>query len=193
MWKLVYQLGEIHSFEAVFLWMWIDPLSSYFHSKDFIKPLSIMYLFDFLYFSKLNSFSCWSVTFSSLILKISVNSPGTVLTFTFIWLDFIWLKSLLVFCFKSHWDGLTGRLCFNRTTGLRTDFDLDIVSLKEDGLQKVNRRSHVQYKRRLPDLLHSFEKPFTPALLNIDAFGLRWYDGAAKRLKCSDASDCFTI
>uniref|UniRef100_A0A8C2B052 Glutamate receptor n=1 Tax=Cyprinus carpio TaxID=7962 RepID=A0A8C2B052_CYPCA len=37
---------------------------------------------------------------------------------------------------ESHWDGLTGRLCFNRTTGLRTDFDLDIVSLKEDGLQK---------------------------------------------------------
>ncbi|XP_016410053.1 glutamate receptor ionotropic, kainate 3-like [Sinocyclocheilus rhinocerous] len=28
---------------------------------------------------------------------------------------------------ESHWDGLTGRLCFNRTTGLRNDFDLDIV------------------------------------------------------------------
>uniref|UniRef100_A0A8C2HEF7 Glutamate receptor n=1 Tax=Cyprinus carpio TaxID=7962 RepID=A0A8C2HEF7_CYPCA len=37
---------------------------------------------------------------------------------------------------ESHWDGLTGRLCFNKTTGLRTDFDLDIVSLKEEGLQK---------------------------------------------------------
>ncbi|XP_051576568.1 glutamate receptor ionotropic, kainate 3-like [Myxocyprinus asiaticus] len=42
---------------------------------------------------------------------------------------------------ESHWDGLTGRLCFNRTTGLRTDFDLDIVSLKEDGLQKVGKWS----------------------------------------------------
>uniref|UniRef100_A0A673N6B8 Glutamate receptor n=1 Tax=Sinocyclocheilus rhinocerous TaxID=307959 RepID=A0A673N6B8_9TELE len=31
---------------------------------------------------------------------------------------------------ESHWDGLTGRLCFNRTTGLRNDFDLDI----SDGL-----------------------------------------------------------
>uniref|UniRef100_A0A3P9LCT4 Glutamate receptor n=1 Tax=Oryzias latipes TaxID=8090 RepID=A0A3P9LCT4_ORYLA len=37
---------------------------------------------------------------------------------------------------ESHWDGLTGRLSFNKTTGLRTDFDLDIVSLKEDGLEK---------------------------------------------------------
>uniref|UniRef100_A0A672KIY5 Glutamate receptor n=1 Tax=Sinocyclocheilus grahami TaxID=75366 RepID=A0A672KIY5_SINGR len=42
---------------------------------------------------------------------------------------------------ESHWDGLTGRLCFNRTTGLRIDFDLDIVSLKEDGLQKVGKWS----------------------------------------------------
>ena len=39
--------------------------------------------------------------------------------------------------FQSHWDGLTGRLSFNKTTGLRTDFDLDIISLKEDGLEKV--------------------------------------------------------
>lgn len=38
---------------------------------------------------------------------------------------------------QSQWDGLTGRLCFNKTTGLRTDFDLDIVNLKEDGLEKV--------------------------------------------------------
>uniref|UniRef100_A0A8C2EDP5 Glutamate receptor n=1 Tax=Cyprinus carpio TaxID=7962 RepID=A0A8C2EDP5_CYPCA len=42
---------------------------------------------------------------------------------------------------ESHWDGLTGRLCFNKTTGLRTDFDLDIVSLKEEGLQKVGKWS----------------------------------------------------
>lgn len=39
--------------------------------------------------------------------------------------------------FQSHWDGLTGRLSFNKTSGLRTDFDLDIISLKEDGLEKV--------------------------------------------------------
>uniref|UniRef100_A0A8D0AD31 Glutamate receptor n=1 Tax=Sander lucioperca TaxID=283035 RepID=A0A8D0AD31_SANLU len=39
---------------------------------------------------------------------------------------------------ESHWDGLTGRLSFNKTSGLRTDFDLDIVSLKEDGLEKVH-------------------------------------------------------
>lgn len=39
--------------------------------------------------------------------------------------------------FQSHWDGLTGRLSFNKTTGLRTDFDLDIITLKEDGLEKV--------------------------------------------------------
>lgn len=42
-----------------------------------------------------------------------------------------------VITFQSHWDGLTGRLSFNKTTGLRTDFDLDIISLKEDGLEKV--------------------------------------------------------
>uniref|UniRef100_A0AAV2MAE4 Glutamate receptor n=1 Tax=Knipowitschia caucasica TaxID=637954 RepID=A0AAV2MAE4_KNICA len=42
---------------------------------------------------------------------------------------------------ESHWDGLTGRLSFNKTTGLRTDFDLDIVNLKEDGLEKVGKWS----------------------------------------------------
>ncbi|XP_043939770.1 glutamate receptor ionotropic, kainate 3 [Protopterus annectens] len=38
---------------------------------------------------------------------------------------------------EAQWDGLTGRIVFNKTSGLRTDFDLDIISLKEDGLQKV--------------------------------------------------------
>uniref|UniRef100_A0A8D3EDP1 Glutamate receptor n=1 Tax=Scophthalmus maximus TaxID=52904 RepID=A0A8D3EDP1_SCOMX len=42
---------------------------------------------------------------------------------------------------ESHWDGLTGRLSFNKTTGLRTDFDLDIISLKEEGLEKVGKWS----------------------------------------------------
>ncbi|KAM7420048.1 hypothetical protein PAMA_014656 [Pampus argenteus] len=38
---------------------------------------------------------------------------------------------------EAHWDGLTGRITFNRTNGLRTDFDLDVISLKEEGLEKV--------------------------------------------------------
>ncbi|XP_069751924.1 glutamate receptor ionotropic, kainate 3-like [Narcine bancroftii] len=38
---------------------------------------------------------------------------------------------------EAQWEGLTGRITFNKTSGLRTDFDLDIVSLKEDGLEKV--------------------------------------------------------
>lgn len=38
---------------------------------------------------------------------------------------------------QAHWDGLTGRVLFNKTNGLRTDFDLDVISLKEDGLEKV--------------------------------------------------------
>ncbi|XP_037640919.1 glutamate receptor ionotropic, kainate 3 [Sebastes umbrosus] len=42
---------------------------------------------------------------------------------------------------ESHWDGLTGRLSFNKSSGLRTDFDLDIISLKEDGLEKVGKWS----------------------------------------------------
>ncbi|XP_056142057.1 glutamate receptor ionotropic, kainate 3 [Lampris incognitus] len=42
---------------------------------------------------------------------------------------------------ESHWDGLTGRLSFNKTSGLRTDFDLDIISLKEEGLEKVGKWS----------------------------------------------------
>ncbi|XP_073703977.1 glutamate receptor ionotropic, kainate 2 [Garra rufa] len=37
----------------------------------------------------------------------------------------------------AHWDGLTGRINFNRTNGLRTDFDLDVISLKEEGLEKI--------------------------------------------------------
>uniref|UniRef100_A0ACB8FRA2 Glutamate receptor ionotropic, kainate 3 n=1 Tax=Sphaerodactylus townsendi TaxID=933632 RepID=A0ACB8FRA2_9SAUR len=39
---------------------------------------------------------------------------------------------------EAQWEGLTGRIVFNKTSGLRTDFDLDIVSLKEDGLEKVS-------------------------------------------------------
>lgn len=42
------------------------------------------------------------------------------------------------FCLQAHWDGLTGRVLFNKTNGLRTDFDLDVISLKEEGLEKVS-------------------------------------------------------
>ncbi|XP_048840419.1 glutamate receptor ionotropic, kainate 1 isoform X2 [Brienomyrus brachyistius] len=38
---------------------------------------------------------------------------------------------------EAQWDGLTGRIVLNRTDGLRRDFDLDIISLKEDGLGKI--------------------------------------------------------
>ncbi|XP_069616923.1 glutamate receptor ionotropic, kainate 1 isoform X1 [Ranitomeya imitator] len=38
---------------------------------------------------------------------------------------------------EARWDGLTGRITFNRTDGLRRDFDLDIISLKEDGMEKA--------------------------------------------------------
>ncbi|XP_014736729.1 PREDICTED: glutamate receptor ionotropic, kainate 3 [Sturnus vulgaris] len=41
------------------------------------------------------------------------------------------------FIAQAQWEGLTGRIVFNKTSGLRTDFDLDIISLKEDGLEKV--------------------------------------------------------
>uniref|UniRef100_A0A3P9JV03 Glutamate receptor n=1 Tax=Oryzias latipes TaxID=8090 RepID=A0A3P9JV03_ORYLA len=37
---------------------------------------------------------------------------------------------------EAHWDGLTGRISFNKSNGLRTDFDLDVISLKEEGLEK---------------------------------------------------------
>ncbi|CAG03492.1 unnamed protein product, partial [Tetraodon nigroviridis] len=50
-------------------------------------------------------------------------------------------SGLLEGIMTSHWDGLTGRLSFNKTTGLRTDFDLDIISLKEEGLEKVGKWS----------------------------------------------------
>ncbi|CAL8392042.1 unnamed protein product, partial [Gadus morhua 'NCC'] len=38
---------------------------------------------------------------------------------------------------EAHWDGLTGRVLFNKSNGLRTDFDLDVISLKEEGLEKI--------------------------------------------------------
>ncbi|NWU64446.1 GRIK1 protein, partial [Pterocles burchelli] len=38
---------------------------------------------------------------------------------------------------SARWDGLTGRITFNKTDGLRKDFDLDIISLKEEGTEKA--------------------------------------------------------
>ncbi|KAK3561257.1 hypothetical protein QTP86_030669, partial [Hemibagrus guttatus] len=38
---------------------------------------------------------------------------------------------------ESQWIGLTGQIVLNRTDGLRKDFDLDIISLKEDGMEKI--------------------------------------------------------
>uniref|UniRef100_A0A4W2IGI1 Glutamate receptor n=1 Tax=Bos indicus x Bos taurus TaxID=30522 RepID=A0A4W2IGI1_BOBOX len=38
---------------------------------------------------------------------------------------------------EAQWDGLTGRITFNKTDGLRKDFDLDIISLKEEGTEKA--------------------------------------------------------
>ncbi|XP_053790607.1 glutamate receptor ionotropic, kainate 1 isoform X5 [Vidua macroura] len=38
---------------------------------------------------------------------------------------------------EARWEGLTGRITFNKTDGLRKDFDLDIISLKEEGTEKA--------------------------------------------------------
>ncbi|NXN50972.1 GRIK1 protein, partial [Rynchops niger] len=45
-------------------------------------------------------------------------------------------KNVFVFM-QARWDGLTGRITFNKTDGLRKDFDLDIISLKEEGTEKA--------------------------------------------------------
>uniref|UniRef100_A0A670I0W8 Glutamate receptor n=1 Tax=Podarcis muralis TaxID=64176 RepID=A0A670I0W8_PODMU len=46
---------------------------------------------------------------------------------------------------EARWDGLTGRITFNKTDGLRKDFDLDIISLKEEGTEKED--PYVMYKK----------------------------------------------
>uniref|UniRef100_A0A673JB77 Glutamate receptor n=2 Tax=Euteleostomi TaxID=117571 RepID=A0A673JB77_9TELE len=48
--------------------------------------------------------------------------------------SWLWFRTQIL---HAHWDGLTGRINFNRTNGLRTDFDLDVISLKEEGLEKI--------------------------------------------------------
>ncbi|KAM7399024.1 hypothetical protein PAMP_018318 [Pampus punctatissimus] len=42
----------------------------------------------------------------------------------------------------AQWNGLTGQIIINKTDGLRKEFDLDVISLKEDGLEKVNYLTH---------------------------------------------------
>ncbi|KAF4082060.1 hypothetical protein AMELA_G00147350 [Ameiurus melas] len=37
---------------------------------------------------------------------------------------------------EAQWDGLTGRIVLNKTDGLRKDFDLDLISLMEEGTTK---------------------------------------------------------
>uniref|UniRef100_A0A667HCU7 Glutamate receptor n=1 Tax=Lynx canadensis TaxID=61383 RepID=A0A667HCU7_LYNCA len=46
---------------------------------------------------------------------------------------------------EARWDGLTGRITFNKTDGLRKDFDLDIISLKEEGTEKEE--PYVMYRK----------------------------------------------
>ncbi|XP_045435755.1 glutamate receptor ionotropic, kainate 1 [Pipistrellus kuhlii] len=38
---------------------------------------------------------------------------------------------------EAQWDGLTGRIAFDQTDGSRKDFDLDILSLGEEGPEKI--------------------------------------------------------
>ncbi|XP_031153325.1 glutamate receptor ionotropic, kainate 1 isoform X1 [Sander lucioperca] len=38
---------------------------------------------------------------------------------------------------EAQWNGLTGQIVINKTDGLRKEFDLDVISLKEDGLEKT--------------------------------------------------------
>ncbi|OXB61304.1 hypothetical protein ASZ78_014341, partial [Callipepla squamata] len=47
---------------------------------------------------------------------------------------------------EAHWEGLTGRITFNKSNGLRTDFDLDVISLKEEGLEKIKLNYEPQNK-----------------------------------------------
>ncbi|ELK37824.1 Glutamate receptor, ionotropic kainate 2 [Myotis davidii] len=46
---------------------------------------------------------------------------------------------------QAQWDGLTGRIAFNKTDGLRKDFDLDILGLGEEGTEKEE--PYVMYRK----------------------------------------------
>ncbi|XP_076832118.1 glutamate receptor ionotropic, kainate 1 [Brachyhypopomus gauderio] len=38
---------------------------------------------------------------------------------------------------EAQWNGLTGQIILNQTDGQRKEFDLDIISLREDGMEKI--------------------------------------------------------
>uniref|UniRef100_A0A8D0H895 Glutamate receptor n=1 Tax=Sphenodon punctatus TaxID=8508 RepID=A0A8D0H895_SPHPU len=65
---------------------------------------------------------------------------GAVTRGTFCQLHLVWRLQPY-----ARWDGLTGRITFNKTDGLRKDFNLDIISLKEEGTEKED--PYVMYKK----------------------------------------------
>lgn len=65
------------------------------------------------------------------------------------------LTSLRMSSPQAQWDGLTGHIVLNKTDGLRRDFDLDIISLKEDGTARVS--------------MEGPEQPITPGLCCLHA------------------------
>lgn len=76
----------------------------------------------------------WAVSFKAAIKALSESRDADLMSLVYC---LLWWAVSHFFCLQAHWDGLTGRISFNRTNGLRTDFDLDVISLKEDGLEKV--------------------------------------------------------
>ncbi|XP_038658261.1 glutamate receptor ionotropic, kainate 1 isoform X1 [Scyliorhinus canicula] len=48
---------------------------------------------------------------------------------------------------ETQWDGLTGYITFNKTDGLRKDFNLDIISLKEEGLEQPSGGTRYHYSK----------------------------------------------
>lgn len=70
--------------------------------------------------------------------KTTIKALIKIETCTHVSSDDLWILLIIIYFFlQAQWEGLTGRIVFNKTSGLRTDFDLDIISLKEEGLEKV--------------------------------------------------------
>lgn len=49
---------------------------------------------------------------------------------------------------QAQWDGLTGHIVLNKTDGLRRVFDLDIISLQEDGSARVSNKASKRQLRQ---------------------------------------------
>ncbi|XP_024122285.1 glutamate receptor ionotropic, kainate 1 isoform X2 [Oryzias melastigma] len=49
---------------------------------------------------------------------------------------------------EAQWNGLTGRIVLNKTDGLRKDFDLDVISLQEDGAARIVAEGTSQLTKR---------------------------------------------